>query len=543
MTLMQSRAVGISWTGICLFLLLLIPLGIFPPDAGARPRGISMEAAGLADLYAEGGTYRALLIGNDAYLGKRSLWRPLKTAVAGAQALKQVLLEQYGFTDVQLLKNATRREILLALQALSSRVMHDDSVLMYYAGHGYLNTETQKGYWVPVDAKDTDRTTFLRNSTIRDELGIIASRAKHTLLISDSCFSGTLLRGDNRGISAQMATDAYYRKVANKRSIQVLTAGGVEYVDDDYQTSGHSPFTYFLLNELKHNDHLLLTASELSTNVEKVVANNVDQVPESGVVQGAGDELGEFIFINIDLAIDGVPKEKVKVKVNVLDGEPETARKPGKDLYLDLGVELSAGGWSGKNKDSDTDYDGGGGQIGLNLSLQKGRFYTALGFRGGSYTFKEDAPQQVSPTQATGQEDVQIAHSELDIAVGYYFWRYLALFLDIQNTNRRWKNNDYEMRHTGLGGGIRGAWPVSPHWDLVGKLSVLTRTTVKGDDDDIGDVSGGGLELGAAYRPNTKHRFGIGLRFASRSYDFDAGGKQEDRMLGLFLNYAYRFGF
>ncbi|MEJ2642305.1 MAG: hypothetical protein P8010_22335, partial [Desulfosarcinaceae bacterium] len=396
---------------------------------------------------------------------------------------------------------------------------------------------------VPVDAKDTDHTTFLRNSTIRDELGILASRAKHTLLISDACFSGTLLRGDRRGISAQMGTEAYYRKVANKRSIQVLTAGGVEYVDDDYQTSGHSPFTYFLLSELKNNHRLLLTASELSTNVEKAVANNVDQVPESGVVQGAGDELGEFIFINIDLAVEGVPKEKVKVKVNVVDADTATSRKTGSDLSLDLGVELLAGGWSGKNKASDTEYDGGGGQIGLNLALNKGRFYTAFDLRGGSYTFKDDAPQQVSPTEASSQEDVKIAHSELDLAVGYYFWRHLALFLDLQNTNRKWNGNDYEMRYTGLGGGLRGDWPVSPRWDLVGKLSVLTRTTVKGDDDDIGDVSGGGLELGAAYRPSPRHRFGIGLRLESRSYDFDAGGKQDDLMLGLFLNYAYRFGF
>jgi hypothetical protein len=542
MTQLQDRTVGLSWTGICL-LLFFIPWGIFPSDAGAGSRGISMVATDLPGRYANGGTYRALLIGNDAYAGDPGLWKPLKTAVAGAKALKQVLLKQYGFSDVQLLKNATRRDILLALQALSRRVMPNDSVLMYYAGHGYLNMDTQKGYWVPVDAKDTDNTTFLRNSTIRDELGIIASRAKHTLLISDACFSGSLLRGGSRGIAARTGTEAYYRKVADKRSIQVLTAGGVEYVDDDYHTSGHSPFTYFLLNELQHNDRLLLTASELSTNVEKAVANNVDQVPESGVVQGAGDEMGEFIFINIDLAVPGVPKEKVKVHVNVVDADTERSPKADSDFSVDLGVELLAGGWSGKNKASDTKWDGGGGQIGLNLSLNKGRFFTALDLHGGNYTFKDDAPEQVSSKGTSPQEDVKIAHNALDFALGYYFWRHLAFFLDLQSTNRKWGNNDYEMRYTGIGGGIRGDWPISSHWDLVGRLAVLPRTTVKGDDHEIGDVSGGGLELGAAFRPKPKHRFGIGLRLETRSYDFDAGGKQDDQMLGLFLNYAYRFGF
>jgi hypothetical protein len=528
-----------SCTGISLLLLLCI----LPSMVWAQSRGISMQAAGLPDLYPDAGTYRALLIGIDAYPGEQGPWRPLKTAVAGAQALKQVLLERYGFTDVQVVKNANRREILLALQALSRRVMKNDSVLMYYAGHGYINMDTRKGYWVPVDAKDTDQTTFLRNSTIRDELGTIASRAKHTLLISDSCFSGTLLRGGSRGISAQMGSEAYYRKVANKKSIQVLTAGGVEYVDDDYHTSGHSPFTYFLLSELKNNDRLLLTASELSTNVEKAVANNVDQVPESGVMQGAGDELGEFIFINISLSVDGVPKERVKVKVNVLDGDTEISPETDGDFGLDVGVELLAGGWSGKNNDSDADWDGGGGQLGLNLSLHRSRFYTALGLRGGSYTFEEDAPEQVTATQIENQEDVQIAHSELDLAVGYYFWRHLAIFLDLQTMNRKWNNNDYEMRYAGLGGGLTGRWSLSQRWDLVGTLSLLTRTAVKGDDEEIGNVSGSGLELGAAYRPSAKHRFGVGLRFQSRTFDLDAGGKQQDRMLGLFLNYAYRFRF
>ena len=99
-----------------------------------------------------------------------------------------------------------------------------------------------------------------------------------------------------------------------------MAAGGLEYVDDNYQSSDHSPFTYFFLNELKNNDRAMLTLSELSTNVEKAVANNVDQVPESGVLQGAGDELGEFIFIKMDLVVDGVPADKVKVQVNVKQG-------------------------------------------------------------------------------------------------------------------------------------------------------------------------------------------------------------------------------
>ena len=105
-----------------------------------------------------------------------------------------------------------------------------------------------------------------------------------------------------------------------------MTAGGIEYVDDNYKTSGHSPFTYFLLSELKNNDKPMLTVSELSNSVKKAVANNVDQVPENGVLLGAGDELGEFIFIKLDVEVEGVPADRVKVKVDVKQAEPSENR-------------------------------------------------------------------------------------------------------------------------------------------------------------------------------------------------------------------------
>lgn len=295
----------------------------------AQTRGIALKAKKQkTPTPFTNGTYRALLIGNNKYRDSRGQWPNLKTAASDAQAVKNVLQTNYGFTDVQLLENATRREILNALSRLSKRVMPKDSVLLYYAGHGFIDIDTNKGYWVPVDAQGLDQTTFLRNSTIRDELSTIASRVRHTLLISDSCFSGSLLRSATRGISPQIKNDRYYRKVAQKKSVQILTAGGLEYVDDDYNTSGHSPFTYFLLSELKDNNQSLITASELSSTVEKSVANNVKQVPESGVLQGAGDELGEFIFlkIKIDVKVDGVPKDKIKVEVNVTP-DPSKAAK------------------------------------------------------------------------------------------------------------------------------------------------------------------------------------------------------------------------
>jgi len=270
------------------------------------------------------GKYRALIIGNNQYMDPKQRWQPLNTAVSDAIAMENLLRQHYGFNDITRLQNASRKDILFALRELSQRVLPNDSVLIYYAGHGYLDQETQKGYWVPVDALGSDYTTYLRNSTIRDEIGIIADRTKHTLLISDSCFSGTLLR---RGASFPSSGEdgaKYFKKVAEKKSVQVMSSGGFEYVDDNYKNSGHSPFTYFLINELKHNDKPMITLSELSTDVTKAVANHVDQTPSHRVLQGSVAELGEFIFVKIKVKGDvkGISPDKVKVDVDV---EPATA--------------------------------------------------------------------------------------------------------------------------------------------------------------------------------------------------------------------------
>jgi len=312
-------------------ILMVSSASLLISPASAASRGIELEPVNKKiNLAVEKGTFRALIIGNNKYKDNKRRWPSLTTAVNDAKSVQNILRDRYGFTDIKLLENATRREILHAINEMAGKVKHNDSVLLYYAGHGYMDSDSERGYWVPTDALGTDNTTFLRNSTIRDELNVIASRARHTLLVSDSCFSGSLLRRSTRGVAPATGNNNYYKKVANKKSVQIISAGGLEYVDDDYSSSGHSPFTYFLLNELKHNDRTYLTATELSKNVEVAVANNVDQKPESGVLQGAGDELGEFIFIKVKVHVDaqGIPKDRIKVDVSVIP-DSDTKRRPG----------------------------------------------------------------------------------------------------------------------------------------------------------------------------------------------------------------------
>jgi len=244
------------------------------------------------------GKYRAVVIGNNAYTDPKRVWRPLKTAINDAEAVSTLLKEQYGFTEIVLLKNGTRRQILNALNDLRASVKSEDSVLVYYAGHGWRNETTEEAFWIPVDAEGTDDSFYISNVRIKEKLSIIANVASHTLLISDSCFSGSLLdsRGTYRANSSNADNLSYFKKVAKRKSVQILAAGGKEFVDDNYRGSGHSPFTYFMLSELKNNDDPYITLANLAINIEEQVAKNSEQTPQSGAFRSAGDEGGQFIF-------------------------------------------------------------------------------------------------------------------------------------------------------------------------------------------------------------------------------------------------------
>jgi glycine betaine/proline transport system substrate-binding protein len=264
------------------------------------------------------GKYRALVIGNNDYDDPEKLWPSLETAVADAEAVANILKTDYGFAEITLLKNATRRDIVKAFNNLAKTAQDSDSVLIYYAGHGYLNEDTKEGFWIPVDAEGREDSTFVRNSTIKVKLGVIADKARHVLLVSDSCFSGALLREGNRGMSLDQKNERYFQKVAKKKSVQILAAGGLEFVDDNYKGTRHSPFTYYFLQSLKDNNARYFEATDLSQETSRNVSVNTVQTPESGVLQGAGHAGGEFFFL----------RNKTVEALSKMESKPDLPKKP-----------------------------------------------------------------------------------------------------------------------------------------------------------------------------------------------------------------------
>lgn len=285
--------------------VIVIILTFVSTTVYAEVRGLSRNVSEIDKTAFADGVYRAVVIGIDQYNDPEHVWQPLKTAVSDATSVAHLLKDKYAFTDIKLLTNSSRREILIALKKLSDRVKPHDSVLVYYAGHGWQNDKTKEAFWVPVDAEGKDDSTFISNVRIKEKLSVIADTVNHTLLISDSCFSGTLLTASRGAVNRNFtgaSQENYFRKIAMRKSVQILAAGGNEFVDDNYRGSGHSPFTYFLLNELNENTEQYIPFSTLALNIEQLVARNVEQTPQSGALRKTGDEGGQFIFKRLDVA-------------------------------------------------------------------------------------------------------------------------------------------------------------------------------------------------------------------------------------------------
>ena len=238
----------------------------------------------------EGRNY-ALIIGNNDYANLPDL----KTAVADAAALSELLKLRYSFApnDVKLLLNADRRTIFKELAVLRSRLKSDDRLLIYYAGHGEIDPATEEGFWQPVDAEVGERYTWIANDDIRREIRGLP--AKHVLVVADSCFSGSLIRG--AGEWREIPEDRFFTEIDAHVSRKVISSGGTEPVADS-GSGGHSVFAYYLLKALRENDQPYIASFELFNRLARAVTNNSNQKPEYGTVADAGDEgSGDFTFI------------------------------------------------------------------------------------------------------------------------------------------------------------------------------------------------------------------------------------------------------
>jgi hypothetical protein len=231
------------------------------------------------------GVYHALLIGiNDyRYLPK------LRSAVHDTNTIGEILNNYYGF-KVEILRDATRSDIISALNRYRRALGDKDNLLIYYAGHGILDERADEGYWLPVDAELGVETNWIANSFMTASIRAIA--AKHIMIVADSCYSGKL----TRGVTIVDKTPDYFSRIASKRARTVLSSGGLEPVLDSGGKDKHSVFASAFISALQEN-RKVIDGTQLFSSIRRPVMLESNQTPEYSDIRHAGHDGGDFIFL------------------------------------------------------------------------------------------------------------------------------------------------------------------------------------------------------------------------------------------------------
>ena len=275
--------------GVTLFFALLV----FPLLAHAQSqRGLQPEAPQPGD-NGQLGNFYALVIGINDY---HAPLPPLKSAVNDAKAVGKMLEEHYGFKVQYLLDaQATRFNILDALGKYESSLQASDNLVIYYAGHGYLDPNTKRAYWMPYDAN----SKLSPNRIISDDLmnEVSDAPARHVLVISDSCYSGDLANTRSLGVGAEGGSSAVILRMLARKSRNLMASGGEETVSDA-GVDGHSVFASVLLRALADNENAMYTASSLFyASIKDSVVGNSTQTPEYSVIPNSTHNGGDFVFV------------------------------------------------------------------------------------------------------------------------------------------------------------------------------------------------------------------------------------------------------
>ncbi len=290
-----------------------------------RNRGFTTPEHRIDKKENELGNYHALIIGINDY----NEWDPLKNAVNDARALRDILTSRYGFLPENILfrtdKDAIRDRLMSDLACLTQGLRETDNLLVYFAGHGQLDETTGDGYWIPVDGEDGGRSdTWISNFVIQRFSE--KTRAKNVIVISDSCFSESLLYRDaetyprerishpeseiperisppyiDLRIRGNLSSGTLLSKgaqeklltLASKRSRQVISSGGMKPIPDQGK-SGHSPFAHHLLNILRKNKKQHIDMEALFYGIGKSLAEEGDQRPKFGRLKT--DMNGQFVL-------------------------------------------------------------------------------------------------------------------------------------------------------------------------------------------------------------------------------------------------------
>lgn len=282
---------------IILFLLLIIQ-EVF----GQEKRGFQNLDQNIGDDIRVGKQY-LLVIGLNNY----EQWIPLKNPVEDAHMIKNILTSRYYIDSVFEVYNdqGSKANIIRILTNLQTLLKEEDSLIIYYAGHGYFDNTTNTGFWIPINGglDPFEQANWLAHHQISRLISNIPS--KHILLLSDSCFAGDIV-DLRRSQKLPNPSDIPYFKEAYKYvSRQVITSGALETVPDE------SEFSKELGRVLEKNASKFLDPMMMYTSLREEI---IESFPLLGSIKETGyEDKGTFLLFLREEYIEDQGSVKITV--------------------------------------------------------------------------------------------------------------------------------------------------------------------------------------------------------------------------------------
>jgi len=194
----------------------------------------------------------ALIIGIAAY----RLIRPLSKTTTDAQDLYDILLQQgYTSTNVALLldEQATKPAISNKLNWLAQRVGPDDTVVIFFSGHG---VQLVGGFWpgeylCPVEAAlDGVRDTLISNEEFTTSLRSI--QAGRLVVFLDACHAGGVGEPKDPAVQVKAGlSEATYAQLATGEGRTIIASCRPNEVSWELPEMRNGLFTNYLLEGLR----------------------------------------------------------------------------------------------------------------------------------------------------------------------------------------------------------------------------------------------------------------------------------------------------
>ncbi len=186
-------------------------------------------------------------------------------------------IHKYELYDQQ----ATKESILNVFRQIHQQAKPQDVFVLYYAGHGSIDTEDPEAeyYFVPHEV-----TKIYGDNQLLEEKGISASQLKSLLsdvksqkqlILLDACHSGGAIKTFLTRSAASEEKAIF--QLARSAGVVLIAASGTQQFATEFEVLKHGVFTYALLEALDGKGDI---GSDNKVTVNEIKAYMEDRVPE-----------------------------------------------------------------------------------------------------------------------------------------------------------------------------------------------------------------------------------------------------------------------